>query len=202
MGGMSVGSIGRAKVSVSDGDLQVDDGTEHAARYTIAVRALCEFTAKTGDLDLRFTPSPTAQEGIAGHGVVTARRDDDYQTEIALSGDFGPLHVRGRADGYDMRANRLEEIKTYRGDLKKMPDNSARCTGRRSRSTAICYARTRDWKSCAWRWSISTSAARRKPCCTKTTRRPACKPTSSSNAACSWHGRGRRWRIARPATCN
>jgi hypothetical protein len=65
------------------------------------VRALCEFTAKTGDLDLRFTPSPTAQEGIAGHGVVTSRRDDDYQTEIALSGDFGPLHVRGRADGYD-----------------------------------------------------------------------------------------------------
>jgi Rad3-related DNA helicase len=91
--------------------------------YTIAVRALCEFTAKTGDLDLRFTPSPTAQEGIAGHGVVTSRRGDDYQTEVALSGDFGPLHVRGRADGYDIRANRLEEIKTYRGDLKKMPDN-------------------------------------------------------------------------------
>jgi Rad3-related DNA helicase len=92
-------------------------------KYNVAVRALCEFTAKTGDLDLRFTPSPTAQEGIAGHGVVTSRRDDDYQTEIALSGDFGPLHVRGRADGYDVRANRLEEIKTYRGDLKKMPDN-------------------------------------------------------------------------------
>jgi DNA excision repair protein ERCC-2 len=29
-------------------------------RYTVAVRALCEFTAKAGDLDLRFTPSPTA----------------------------------------------------------------------------------------------------------------------------------------------
>ncbi|SHN33715.1 Rad3-related DNA helicase [Duganella sacchari] len=93
------------------------------ARYTIAVRALCEFTAKTGDLDLRFTPSPTAQEGIAGHAVVASRRDDDYQTEIPLSGDCGPLHVRGRADGYDVRSNRLEEVKTYRGDLKKMPDN-------------------------------------------------------------------------------
>lgn len=34
--------------------------------YRIAVRALCEFTAKVGDLDLRFTPSPTALEGIAG----------------------------------------------------------------------------------------------------------------------------------------
>ncbi|MES2350915.1 MAG: ATP-dependent DNA helicase, partial [Pseudomonadota bacterium] len=94
-----------------------------SARYTVAVRALCEFTAKTGDLDLRFTPSPTAQEGIAGHAVVASRRDDDYQTEVALSGECGPLRVRGRADGYDIRANRLEEIKTYRGDLKKMPDN-------------------------------------------------------------------------------
>ena len=32
--------------------------------YSVAVRALCEFTAKVGDLDLRFTPSPSAQEGI------------------------------------------------------------------------------------------------------------------------------------------
>ncbi|WP_296001124.1 ATP-dependent DNA helicase [Rugamonas sp.] len=94
-----------------------------AAGYTVAVRALCEFTAKAGDLDLRFTPSPTAQEGIAGHGVVAARRGEAYESEIALSGDFGPLHVRGRAHGYDPRRNRLEEIKTYRGDLGKMPAN-------------------------------------------------------------------------------
>jgi Rad3-related DNA helicase len=93
------------------------------APYTVAVRALCEFTAKAGDLDLRFTPAPTSQEGIAGHALVASRRDDDYETEISLSGDFGPLHVRGRADGYDRRRNQLEEIKTYRGDLKKMPDN-------------------------------------------------------------------------------
>ncbi|WP_236450071.1 hypothetical protein, partial [Pseudomonas syringae] len=49
------------------------------ARYVVAVRALCEFTAKVGDLDLRFTPSPTAQEGIAGHRTVAARRGADYQ---------------------------------------------------------------------------------------------------------------------------
>ncbi|TYQ18775.1 UNVERIFIED_ORG: Rad3-related DNA helicase [Zoogloea ramigera] len=96
---------------------------ETAGTYTIAVRALCEFTAKAGDLDLRFTPSPTAQEGIAGHAVVAARRADGYETEISLSGDFGPLHVRGRADGYDSRTNRLEEVKTYRGDLARMADN-------------------------------------------------------------------------------
>ena len=91
--------------------------------YVVAVRALCEFTAKEGDLDLRFTPSPTAQEGIAGHAVVTARRGPGYQAEVSLAGEHGPLLVRGRADGYDAGANLLEEIKTHRGDLAGMPDN-------------------------------------------------------------------------------
>ncbi|MFC5458973.1 ATP-dependent DNA helicase [Massilia niabensis] len=91
--------------------------------YVVAVRTLCEFTAKQGDLDLRFTPSPTAQEGIAGHAVVQGRRGDRYQAEVSLSGDYGPLHVRGRADGYDAAHNLLEEIKTYRGLLSSMPDN-------------------------------------------------------------------------------
>ncbi|MDB5843630.1 MAG: ATP-dependent helicase, partial [Polaromonas sp.] len=50
--------------------------------YVVAVRALCEFTAKQGDLDLRFTPSPTAQEGIAGHALVASRRGAGYQAEV------------------------------------------------------------------------------------------------------------------------
>ncbi|UFP97424.1 ATP-dependent DNA helicase [Pseudomonas fitomaticsae] len=91
--------------------------------YSIAVRALCEFTAKTGDLDLRFTPSPTALEGIAGHRTVASRRNDAYQSEVALEGAFGPLKVKGRADGYDPTQNCLEEVKTYRGDLSKQPAN-------------------------------------------------------------------------------
>lgn len=90
--------------------------------YVVAVRALCEFTAKSGDLDLRFTPSPTAQEGIAGHAVVTSRRGANYQAEVSLSGEHGPLLVRGRADGYDPDQNLLEEIKTYRGRLDSMPE--------------------------------------------------------------------------------
>ena len=53
--------------------------------YSVAVRALCEFTAKEGDLDLRFTPSPTAQEGIAGHQTVVSRRGDSYLAELPLS---------------------------------------------------------------------------------------------------------------------
>ncbi|OYT90678.1 MAG: ATP-dependent DNA helicase [Burkholderiales bacterium PBB3] len=92
-------------------------------RFTVAVRTLCEFTAKRGDLDLRFTPSPTAQEGIAGHQLVAARRPKGYQTEVSLSGRYGPLVVRGRADGFDPNVGQLEEIKTHKGPLSRQPDN-------------------------------------------------------------------------------
>lgn len=91
--------------------------------YSIAVRALCEFTAKVGDLDLRFTPSPTALEGIVGHRTVASRRSDGYQSEVALEGVYQGLTVKGRADGYDPAQNCLEEVKTYRGDLSKQPAN-------------------------------------------------------------------------------
>ena len=91
--------------------------------YLVAVRTLCEFTAKRGDLDLRFTPSPTSLEGIEGHAVVTSRRGAGYEAELTLTGTYGELTIRGRADGYDPLLNRLEEIKTYRGRLDAMPDN-------------------------------------------------------------------------------
>ncbi len=91
--------------------------------YAVAVRALCEFTAKEGDLDLRFTPSPTAQEGIAGHQTVVARRGADYQSELPLVGVYPGLTVSGRADGYDPEQNLLEEIKTHRGDVARIPEN-------------------------------------------------------------------------------
>ena len=94
-----------------------------APTYEVAVRALCEFTAKQGDLDLRFTPSPSALEGIAGHALIASRRGEEYETEIRLSGEYGALRVRGRADGYDPKQNRLEEFKTYRGALDRMPAN-------------------------------------------------------------------------------
>ncbi|WP_431081645.1 ATP-dependent DNA helicase [Pseudomonas thivervalensis] len=94
-----------------------------APSYSIAVRALCEFTAKVGDLDLRFTPSPTALEGIAGHRTVASRRSEGYQAEVALEGHYQTLSVKGRADGYDPTRQCLEEVKTYRGDLSKQPAN-------------------------------------------------------------------------------
>ena len=92
-------------------------------KYTVAVRTLCEFTAKLGDLDLRFTPTATALEGMAGHATVAARRGESYESEVRLQGDYRELLVRGRADGFDPDAGRLDEVKTYRGDLHAMPAN-------------------------------------------------------------------------------
>ncbi len=91
--------------------------------YTVSVRSLCEFTAKQGDLDRRFTPSATALEGQAGQMAVYARRSPGYETELSLEGQWGPLRVRGRADGYEADVNRLEEIKTIRGPVALIPDN-------------------------------------------------------------------------------
>ncbi|MGO4330257.1 helicase C-terminal domain-containing protein [Cupriavidus sp. 2TAF22] len=108
--------------------------------YAIAVRALCEFTAKQGDLDIRFTPSPTAAEGQAAHTLVQARRGAGYQAEIPLQGEYKGLLVRGRADGYDAHANQLEEIKTVRGDWAALPENH--------RQLHLAQARIYAWLMC------------------------------------------------------
>lgn len=91
--------------------------------YTVAVRELCAFTAKVGDLDHRFTPSPTAEDGITGHKVVASRRGPGYRSEVPVSGIYETLVVRGRADGFDAAAAVVEEVKTFRGDLTLMPAN-------------------------------------------------------------------------------
>ncbi|WP_445656654.1 helicase C-terminal domain-containing protein [Achromobacter sp. NCFB-sbj8-Ac1-l] len=111
--------------------------------YAVAVRALCEFTAREGDLDLRFTPAPSGLEGMAGHAVVTGRRGPAYETEVALSGQYDTLLVRGRADGYDPVANRLEEIKTYRGRFDSVRDNHRAAHWAQARVYAhlLCQAR-------------------------------------------------------------
>ena len=87
----------------------------------VGVRELCEFTAREGDLDVRFGMSPNAREGVAGHETVTERRGADYQREVTLKGACNELSVVGRADGYDPSRNRVEEIKTFCGDLSRQP---------------------------------------------------------------------------------
>lgn len=103
--------------------MTVSQDIQAAFKYIISVRTLCELTAKRGSLDQRFTPSPTALEGMMGHQAVTSRRAYSYQTEVSLTGEFQNIYVRGRADGYDPDHNQLEEIKTYKGHLDRMPDN-------------------------------------------------------------------------------
>ncbi|HEY9065757.1 MAG TPA: ATP-dependent DNA helicase [Burkholderiaceae bacterium] len=91
--------------------------------YTVAVRELCAFTAKTGDLDLRFTPSPSSDEGIAGHKLVAARRGATHRAEIPVQDTYEDLIVRGRADGFDETHGIVEEVKTFKGDLTRLPEN-------------------------------------------------------------------------------
>ena len=102
---------------------RIEDAPTAAPRYQIGVRELCEFVAKQGDLDLRFTPSPTAQEGIAGHTLVAARRPAGYLSEVKLGAQHGSLSVKGRADGYHPQLNRVEEVKTHVGPVDAIPAN-------------------------------------------------------------------------------
>jgi Rad3-related DNA helicase len=102
---------------------------------TVAVRALCEFTARVGDLDLRFTPSPTSQQGIEGHQLVASRRGAGYEPERALEGRVGHVLVRGRADGWDPARQRLEEVKTHKGQVDAIPANHRGL----HRAQLLCY---------------------------------------------------------------
>ena len=92
--------------------------TDVATPYTVSVRNLCAFAAKAGDLDLRFTPSPSAQQGRLGHQRVAQRRGPGYETEVSLEGVLHGLRVRGRADGFDPDSRTLDEVKTFRGSVE------------------------------------------------------------------------------------
>ncbi|MEY2653830.1 MAG: hypothetical protein RLZZ524_858, partial [Pseudomonadota bacterium] len=98
------------------GDVDADDA---GPLHVISVRALCELVARRGDLDLRNTPAPTAQQGIEGHALIARRRGAQRLSEVGLSARHGDLLVRGRADGWDPSARRLEEVKTHRGKLAR-----------------------------------------------------------------------------------
>lgn len=112
-------------------------------KLEVAVRTLCDFTARAGDLDSRFTPAPTALEGMAGHAVIAQRRPDHFEHEIVLTATHAGLTVRGRADGYDPRESRVEEVKTYRGDLDALRDNQRALHGAQARvyGHMLCVAR-------------------------------------------------------------
>ena len=131
-------------MSVASAPCQSTTSPDAAWSYTVSVRSLCEFTAKRGDLDRRFTPSATALEGLAGQAGVAARRGSGYEREIALEGRHGGLRVRGRADGYDPQRNRLEEVKTIRGDPAAIPANRSHLHWAQVETYAALLCRQRD----------------------------------------------------------
>ncbi len=92
---------------------------------SVAVRDLARFCFRSGDIDHRFTPSPSAVEGIAGHQALYRRRDPGYRPEypvaLDLARDGVSLRLRGRADGYHPQQGLLEEIKTCRCDFQAIP---------------------------------------------------------------------------------
>ncbi|GAA0846015.1 helicase C-terminal domain-containing protein [Marinobacter szutsaonensis] len=88
-----------------------------------AVRTLCEFAARAGDLDFRYTPAPSSEEGIAGHQTIQSRRGYGYKSEYLLTGECLEIKLSGRADVYDPHRGRLEEIKTHRGDLARIREH-------------------------------------------------------------------------------
>lgn len=92
----------------------------------VSVRTLCEFAAKRGDLDTRFTPTPNAREGIIAHQWVQQKRlnesvDQGYEAEVPLELEIGGLILVGRADGFDSKKKRVEEIKTRLGKTDTIP---------------------------------------------------------------------------------
>ncbi len=98
--------------------------------FSVAVRDLVAFCHRSGDIDHRFTPSPTAEEGVQGHQRVYRRRPDSYLREYPVQYRHPlagmALLIRGRADGYDPDAALVEEIKTCRVPAHKIPQSVSR----------------------------------------------------------------------------
>ena len=56
---------------------------------------------------------------MAGHALVAQRRGPGYERELALSASWGPLTVRGRADGYDPTAVGLAPLPAFAGSSRQ-----------------------------------------------------------------------------------
>jgi DNA excision repair protein ERCC-2 len=97
--------------------------------FSVAITDLARFCHRSGDIDHRFTPSPTGPEGVAGHRNIYARRPASYRreypVEYAQDCNGVRLILRGRADGFDPGALLVEEIKTCRVAPDSIPANVA-----------------------------------------------------------------------------
>jgi hypothetical protein len=85
-------------------------------------------------------PRPAPRKASPGHQLVAGRRGAGYEPRSACAANSRPGGARPRRR-LRPRSNRLEEIKTHRGDLARSRPTTATCTGPRPRSTAGCCAR-------------------------------------------------------------
>jgi DNA excision repair protein ERCC-2 len=97
---------------------------------TIAVAELARFCHRSGDIDHRFSPSPTGVQGVAGHQRLYSRRPPSYTSEYAVEYQHREpglqLTLRGRADGFDPEQGLVEEIKTCRVPPDSIPEAVAK----------------------------------------------------------------------------
>jgi DNA excision repair protein ERCC-2 len=94
----------------------------------ISVKSLVQRVEQSGDIHFRFSSRSNAIDGIRGHQKLQKSRGEHYQAEQAVSDivqypEF-ELHINGRADGCFTDPDNfiVEEIKTIRVDLRKLPD--------------------------------------------------------------------------------
>ncbi|MCB2069152.1 MAG: ATP-dependent DNA helicase [Ottowia sp.] len=115
---------------------------------TVTVHELVAFCHRSGDIDHRFTPSPTGVQGIAGHQQVYRRRPASYRSEYPVEyrhrRDDMVLVLRGRADGYDPDSGLVEEIKTCRVNPAHIPPAASRMHLAQARLYAAIIALERD----------------------------------------------------------
>lgn len=113
--------------------------------FAVTVRELARFCHRSGDIDYRFSASPTSEEGIEGHQRLFRRRPESYRREFgveALLPSPGPaLRIRGRADGWDAERRLVEEIKTCRVDPARIPQPVTRLHLAQARLYAALIAR-------------------------------------------------------------
>ncbi|MGB1140261.1 MAG: hypothetical protein ACPG1A_05135, partial [Halioglobus sp.] len=114
----------------------------------LSVTDLARFCHRSGDIDHRFTPSPTGAQGIAGHQRIYRRRPATYQDEYAVElrrkiGEIDLL-LRGRADGFDATHSLVEEIKTCRVAPDAIPEAVAELQLAQGRLYAAIIAQSQD----------------------------------------------------------
>lgn len=113
----------------------------------VSIRSLCEFAARTGDIDLRYTPAPTAAEGIEGHKRLQSKRPKSYSAEYPVAIELNGIRFKGRADGFDISAKRVEEIKTHRGDLERQSAGQRALHWAQLRAYAAIICQQQQWQS-------------------------------------------------------